>query len=192
MKFLDQAIPSTAAPGLPLHRSLVSRARGVIRSSELALALIAAVVGGGAGVLVMLMSRLVQWTHELLFGIDLNERLSAAVKLDPVAVVAWPVVGGLIVGASLWAAHRLKRPPAVDPIEANALHGGRMGLIDTLLVMGQVLVSNGFGGSVGLEAAYTQAGSGLASNLGARLRLRRSDLRVLVGAGAAGATLATL
>jgi CIC family chloride channel protein len=65
-----------------------------------------------------------------------------------------------------------------------------MGLIDTLLVMGQVLVSNGFGGSVGLEAGYTQAGSGLASNLGARLRLRRSDLRVLVGAGAAGAIAA--
>ena len=190
MSATDQAIPADAASELPLHRSLVSRARGVIRSSELALALISALVGGGAGVLVMLMSRLVQWTHEHLFGIDLNERLSAAVKLDPVAVVAWPVVGGLIVGASLWAAHRLKRPPAVDPIEANALHGGRMGLIDTFLVMGQVLVSNGFGGSVGLEAGYTQAGSGLASLVGARLRLRRSDLRVLVGAGAAGAIAA--
>src|SRR5206468_7634863 len=45
----------------------------------------------------------------------------------------------------------------------------------------------GFGGSVGLEAAYAQAGGGLASTLGQRLRLRRHDLRTLVGAGAGAA-----
>ena len=186
----DQAIAAQAASGVPLRRGAVARARGLVRSSELALTVISAFVGAGAGVLVMLMSRLVQWTHELLFGIDLNERLSGAARLDPVAVIVWPVVGGLVVGLSLWLTHRLKRPAAVDPIEANALHGGRMGLADTLLVMGQVLVSNGFGASVGLEAGYTQAGSGLASFVGDRLKLRRSDLRVLVGAGAAGAIAA--
>ena len=184
----DQPIAATAQA--PLHRGLVSRVRSLVRSSELALAAIAAVVGAGAGVVVMLMSRLVQWTHETLFGIDLNARLSGAAHLDPAAVVGWPVAGGLVVGLSLWLSQRLKRPPAVDPIEANALRGGRMGILDTLLVMGQVLVSNGFGGSVGLEAGYTQAGSGLASWVGDRLKLRRSDLRVLVGAGAAGAIAA--
>ena len=186
----DQSIPASVAAQAPLRRGLVSRVRGLVRSSELALAAIAAVVGAGAGVAVMLMSRLVQWTHETLFGIDLNARLSGAAHLDPLAVVAWPVAGGLIVGLSLWLSQRLKRPPAVDPIEANALRGGRMGIVDTLLVMGQVLVSNGFGASVGLEAAYTQAGSGLASWVGDRLKLRRSDMRVLVGAGAAGAIAA--
>ena len=184
----DQPIAATAQA--PLHRGLVSRVRSLVRSSELALAAIAAVVGAGAGVVVMLMSRLVQWTHETLFGIDLNARLSGAAHLDPAAVMGWPVAGGLVVGLSLWLSQRLKRPPAVDPIEANALRGGRMGILDTLLVMGQVLVSNGFGGSVGLEAGYTQAGSGLASWVGDRLKLRRSDLRVLVGAGAAGAIAA--
>ena len=190
MTTTEQAIPANAAASQPERRTLLGRVRGAVRSSELALTAIAAFVGAGAGVLVMLMSRLVQWTHELLFGIDLNQRLSGAAHLNPVAVVAWPVAGGLIVGLSLWLTQRRKRPPAVDPIEANALHGGRMGIGDTLLVMGQVLVSNGFGGSVGLEAAYTQAGSGLASLTGVRLKLRRSDLRVLVGAGAAGAIAA--
>ncbi len=190
MTSTDQAIPARAAAQAPLRRGLVSRVRGLVRSSELALAVIAAFVGAGAGVLVMLMSRLVQWTHEHLFGIDLNERLSGAAHLDPVAVVVWPVVGGLLIGISLWLTQRMKRPAAVDPIEANALHGGRMGAIDTVLVMAQVLVSNGFGASVGLEAGYTQAGSGVASWLGGRLKLRRSDLRVLVGAGAAGAIAA--
>ena len=186
----ENAIAGEIAAAVPPRRGPIARARGLVRSSELALTVISAFVGAGAGVLVMLMSRLVQWTHELLFGIDLNERLSGAAHLDPVAVMVWPVVGGLVVGLSLWLSHRLKRPAAVDPIEANALHGGRMGLTDTLLVMGQVLVSNGFGASVGLEAGYTQAGSGLASILGERLKLRRSDLRVLVGAGAAGAIAA--
>lgn len=188
----EQAIIAEALPqpAGAVRRGLLSRVRRLIRSSELALAVIAAFVGAGAGVLVMLMSRSDQWIHEMLFGIDLNERLSGVARLDPVAVVAWPVIGGLIVGTSLWLTRRFKRRPAVDPIEANALHGGRMSIKDTLLVIAQTLASNGFGASVGLEAGYTQAGSGLASAVGARLRLRRSDLRVLVGAGAAGAIAA--
>ncbi|MDQ2803695.1 MAG: chloride channel protein, partial [Pseudomonadota bacterium] len=40
---------------------------------------------------------------------------------------------------------------------------------------------------IGLEAGYTQIGAGIASRLGRSFRLRRSDMRVLVGCGAAGA-----
>jgi CIC family chloride channel protein len=49
------------------------------------------------------------------------------------------------------------------------------------------MISNGAGASVGLEAAYAQAGGGLASVLGRWLRLRRADMRILVGAGAGAA-----
>ena len=51
----------------------------------------------------------------------------------------------------------------------------------------QTLLSNGVGASVGLEAGYTQPGGGLASRLGSAFALRRGDLRVLVGCGAAAA-----
>jgi chloride channel protein, CIC family len=186
----EQAIGIEGAVAATSRRGLLGRVRGLVRSSELALAVIAAFVGAAAGVVVMIMSRIVQSTHELLFGIDLNVRLSGVARLDPVAVMTWPIVGGLIMGGFIWLRRRLKRSPAVDPIEANALHGGRMRLFDTLIVVVQTLISCGFGASVGLEAGYTQAGSGLASLVGARLRLRRSDLRVLVGAGAAGAIAA--
>jgi CIC family chloride channel protein len=47
--------------------------------------------------------------------------------------------------------------------------------------------SSGVGASVGLEAGYTQMASGIASWIGQAFRLRRRDLRVLVGCGAAGA-----
>jgi CIC family chloride channel protein len=52
------------------------------------------------------------------------------------------------------------------------------------------LISNGFGASVGLEAAYTQMCGMLASLLGRGLGARRVDMRLLVGCGAAGAIAA--
>jgi CIC family chloride channel protein len=48
-------------------------------------------------------------------------------------------------------------------------------------------MSNGVGASIGLEAGYTQIGSAIASRFGRMFRLRRNDLRLLVGCGAAGA-----
>ncbi len=179
-----------AEPMPPAADGPYGRLRTVVRSSGFALTLIAAVVGIGTGVVVWAMSRTVQWTHVLLFGIDLNQRLSGAARLAPLAVLFWPAAGGAIMALIQYLLARSGRPAAVDPIEANALHGGRMSMRDSLLVVAQTLVSNGFGGSVGLEAGYAQAGAGLASKAGVRLRLRRSDLRVLVGAGAAGAIAA--
>ena len=52
------------------------------------------------------------------------------------------------------------------------------------------VISNGCGASVRLEAGYAQIGAGVASYLGMRSRLRRQDLRVLVGCGAGGAIAA--
>ena len=54
----------------------------------------------------------------------------------------------------------------------------------------QTVISNGCGASVGLEAGYAQIGAGVASYLGVRSRLRRQDLRMLVGCGAGGAIAA--
>lgn len=57
-----------------------------------------------------------------------------------------------MVAAIGFAIARAKIPRAVDPIEANALHGGRMSVRDSLIVTAQTIISNGFGASVGLEA----------------------------------------
>ena len=65
-----------------------------------------------------------------------------------------------------------------------------MSLRESLLVATQTVISNGCGASVGLEAGYAQIGAGLASYLGVRSRLRRQDLRMLVGCGAGGAIAA--
>ena len=52
------------------------------------------------------------------------------------------------------------------------------------------MISNGCGASVGLEAGYTQIGAGAASWIGRLFNLRRNDLRLMVGCGAAGAIAA--
>ena len=92
------------------------------------------------------------------------------------------MMGLLALALARWRPRR-----AIDPIEANALYGGRMSMLDSLVVCGQTLISAGVGASVGLEAGYTQMGSALASRIGRSFRLRRSDLRLLVGCGAAAA-----
>jgi CIC family chloride channel protein len=101
-----------------------------------------------------------------------------------------PALGGVLSGGVTLLIRRWRPREIVDAIEANALFGGKMSLTDSLNLAALTLISSGFGASVGLEAAYTQLGSGLSSWFGQRLRMRRADLRTLVGCGAAAAIAA--
>jgi chloride channel protein, CIC family len=163
--------------------------RGQIRSSELWLVFIAILVGAVAGAMAMAQGVIAHAAQVVLFGIEPEVRLSVAPPIAPIRLLAIPV-GGLILGgmAYLWTKRRPQ--PPVDPVEANALRGGRMSIQDSVFVAAQTLISNGFGASVGLEAAYTQMGAAVASRLGVWLNLRRADLRLLVGAGAGAAIAA--
>ncbi|SDN89002.1 chloride channel protein [Phyllobacterium sp. OV277] len=167
-----------------------SRLRAFARGNEIGLVLAAALIGVVAGVVVTGMSLITQEMHQLIFKIEDGERLSSMSALDQVVVFAAPLVGGVVLGILVLILARWRRRPMVDPIEANALHGGRLSLNDSLIVATQNIISNGFGASVGLEAGYTQLASGLASKLGLSLQLRRAELRILVGCGAAGAIAA--
>jgi chloride channel protein, CIC family len=161
--------------------------RALVRTDELWLVALAAFIGCGAGVMVWLMTATTQLIHEALFGISSTQRLSAMVELNPIRTVAVPALGGLALGMVGLLIVRFWPRQVVDPIEANALYGGRMSFTDSLLVVVQTVMSNGVGASVGLEAGYTQIGAALASRIGRSFRVRRNDLRVLVGCGAAAA-----
>jgi len=169
---------------------ILIRVRALLRSNEFYLIPLALVIGTIAGAMVTLMSVIAQRAHVWIFGIRIDVRLSATDYVSPwAALIALPL-GGLLLGMmELWR-RRLKISNAVDPIEANALRGGRLSLRDSMVVSGQTLISNGCGASVGLEAGYTQIGSGVASLLGRFLNLRRNDLRLIVGCGAAAAIAA--
>ena len=167
------------------RRDLASRLRGLIRGSEVWLVVIASLIGVAAGLAVALIGTLSDHAHQILFGLHHGDRVSGVLRLHKGLWV--PAAGGLALGVLTWLRNKRKSTPTVDAVEANALHGGRMSLGDSLWVTFQTLLSNGCGASVGLEAGYAQIGAGLASRLGVAARLRRNDLRVLVGCGAGGA-----
>jgi chloride channel protein, CIC family len=161
--------------------------RAQVRARESSLVLLALAIGAAAGLVVAVMSAGVNILHALFFGVPAGQRLSTLATLSPVAAIMVPTLGGLAFGLAVLALTRWRPVREIDPIEANALHGGRMSLRGSLSVALQTVWSSGVGASVGLEAGYTQLASGLASWVGRAFRLRRRDLRVLVGCGAAGA-----
>ena len=162
------------------------RLRAIVRARESSVIVLAAVVGVVAGLVVAAMGEAVSLMHVIFFGLDPGERLSGRGELNPLYAFLTPCIGGLLFGLVTAYITRL-RGTEVDPVEANALHGGRMSMRGSLIVAAQTVWSSGIGASVGLEAGYTQLASGAASWLGRAFRLRRSDLRILVGCGAAAA-----
>jgi CIC family chloride channel protein len=157
------------------------------RYRGLALLGVSILVGIGAGLIVTGISWFVHTLQVVMFDIPVTERLSAQRGLAHLATALLPAAGGVIMGISIILARRFRTRPPVDPIEANAVHGGRMSVRESLIVTTQTIISSSFGASVGLEAGYTQITSGLASNLAGRLKLRRNEVRLLVGCAAAGA-----
>ncbi len=164
--------------------SLAARLRRRLRSSEGALIGVAVGIGLLAGATMLIQRGLAHAVQGLLYGTDIS-RLTALTSIAPWRLLALPLGGLALVGLNVAVRKRVRAP--VDVVEANALHGGVIPIGDTLLVAAQTFLSNGFGASVGLEAAYAQMGGGLASVLGQKLKLRRSDLRLMVGAGAGAA-----
>ncbi|WP_420962864.1 chloride channel protein [Brucella sp. IR073] len=162
----------------------------ILNARGVAIVLLACIVGVFAGAGVMLIGWIVSQLHSLLYAIPEGERLSGTYALASRHMAFVPVIGGILMGLTIYFVRRRKLRHPIDPIEANALYGGRMSMTDTLIVAVQTILSSGFGASVGLEAAYTQVGSGIASKIAAFLNLRRGDVRLLVGCGAGGAIAA--
>src|ERR1039458_686213 len=158
------------------------RLRAIVRARESSVIVLALIVGALAGLVIAVMGEAVALMHLTFFGLDPGERLSGRGPLNPLYAFLTPCLGGLLFGLATAYITR-RRGTEVDPIEANALHGGRMSIRGSLIVAAQTVWSSGVGASVGLEAGYTQ----LASGIGRAFRLRRNDMRVLVGCGAAGA-----
>jgi CIC family chloride channel protein len=178
---LIHSIPDAAAP---VYNRGVASFRRIFRSSEAALILLAVLVGLAAGLLMIVQNRIAHGMQSLFYGLS-GVSLSAAPSIEPIRLLALPILGALLGFGSRAVIRRWRAP--VDVVEANALHGGAIPFRDSLIVSAQTILSNGAGASVGLEAAYAQAGGGFASVIGQWLRLRRADLRIMVGAGAGAA-----
>ena len=163
------------------------RLRAFVRAHETSLVVLAALIGIIGGLVVAAMSAAVEGMHVLLFNVEIGERLSSQYSIDPWRALLLPSLGGLLLGVAFLVLLRFRPSREVDPIEANALHGGRMSFRGSVIVASQTVWSSGVGASVGLEAGYTQLASGIAASLGRGFHLRRVDQRIMVGCGAAAA-----
>src|ERR1700682_6766171 len=102
------------------------RLRAFVRAHETSLAVLAALVGTIGGLVVAPMSAAVEGLHVLLFNLQMGERLHSQFRIEPLRALLVPSLGGLLLGlAFLWLA-RFRPAREIDPIEANALHGGRV------------------------------------------------------------------
>ncbi len=161
--------------------------RALVRADELWLVALAAVVGALAGCTVVLMETIAQFLHQFLFRLPAGMRLSAMNAIPVASALLVPTLGGLVFGLVGLLIARYRPGRVIDPIEANALYGGRMSSTDSTILAGQTILSNGVGASVGMESGYSQIGAAIGSRLGRIFRVRRGDLRLLVGCGAGAA-----
>jgi CIC family chloride channel protein len=129
--------------------------KGFIRNHEIGLLAAGIVIGVTSGCAVSAMSMISHAMHELAFGVDESGRLAAVSNDIRFRFLLAPIAGGIVLGVILFILVKTRKRAIVDPIEANALHGGHLSLTDSIIVVVQNLVSNGFGASIGLEAGYT-------------------------------------
>ena len=163
-----------------LVRRFMSESRGLVL-------LLACLTGIAGGTIASLMGEATILLHRLLFGVPEGDRLSGGYFPQALDIFLWLTLGGLLLGVSNVVWKRFGSGDILDPIEANALYGGRMGAGGSLFVAAQATVANGVGGSVGIEGGFTQLSSAVGSGLGRILNRSRDDLRLLVACGAAGA-----
>ena len=179
---------AVAAPAAAPRDGPFAWIRRQFRASELWFVGLSIAIGSLAGAATVAQGAIARTLQHVLFALPPATRLSGMSALGTAQLAMLPL-GGVVL-ALFSRVVRARGRPLVDAVEANALHGGRMTVPDSLVVAGQTLISNGFGASVGLEAAYAQIGGATASFVGRRLNLRRADLRALVGAGGGGAIAA--
>jgi CIC family chloride channel protein len=166
------------------------RMQGRLRSSEMTQILVCAATGALIGAMVAGLHHLVDLCHVLLFNISGGHSLSTGLGIDMERLLIVPVAGGLLLGFSAIVMRYFGSREIVDPVEANALHGGRMSMRDSLRLVVDTFISNVSGVAVGMEAGYSQLGASVLSKVGQYFKLRRTDQRIFVAAGAAAAIAA--
>jgi CIC family chloride channel protein len=164
--------------------------QGRLRSNEPTQIFVCAVFGALVGALISGLHRLIDLVHALAFNLSGGGTLSTGIGVDPLRILIVPAAGGLILGIGVVVMRRLRPTEVVDPIEANALLGGRMSMTDSLRLLIATFWSNASGVAVGMEAGYSQLGAAILAKVGQYFRLRRPDQRIFVGAGAGAAIAA--
>lgn len=190
------AEPEVAVESSPV-RSLARVASRWLGGNRLGLAVMALVVGAGAGLGAALFREMVFGATWLVTGHDQFGQQGHAASSHLPGLGIWfvlivPVLGGLIYGPLIYRFAREARGHGVPEVMlAVAENGGRIRPPVTVVKAIASAITIGVGGSVGREGPIVQIGSALASTLGQLVRMSESRLRIIVACGAAGGIAAT-
>ncbi|HEY2764452.1 MAG TPA: nitroreductase family deazaflavin-dependent oxidoreductase [Pseudonocardiaceae bacterium] len=173
------------------------RAGRWLRESSPGLAVLAVLIGAGAGLGAIAFRWLIATFTWLFSGhADYSAAGHAAhpwlPALGPWFVLAAPVLAGLVYGPLMDRFAPEARGHGVPEVMyAVARRSGRIpGQVSVVKALASALCIGG-GGSVGREGPIVQIGSALGSAFGRRFRLAEPRLRILVACGAAGGIAAT-
>ena len=122
-------------------------ARRMVRDSDVGRVVLAVAIAVIIALGVALIREAVHGLHHLLFEVPIEAHLSGAQAIPLWRRLLVPSLGGLVYGliaAALW---RWRPRDVVDAIEANALHGGRMSLLDSFRLTLLTVLSGGVGAS---------------------------------------------
>jgi CIC family chloride channel protein len=178
-------------------RSLSRSASAWLGGDRLGLAVMALVVGAGAGLGAVVFRELVYAVTWLATGYTRFGQQGHAPSLHLPAlgiffVLVIPVVGGLLYGPLIQRFAPEARGHGVPEVMlAVAENGGRIRPQVTIVKALASAITIGTGGSVGREGPIVQIGSALASSLGQLVRMSENRLRIIVACGAAGGIAAT-
>ena len=187
---------SAATPD-PILRSPPGSASTWLGDARLGLALMALIVGAGAGLAAAGFRWLIYAFTWLATGYTQFGQQGHAPSLHLPAlgiffVLVVPVLGGLLYGPLIQRFAPEARGHGVPEVMlAVAQNGGQIRPQVTIVKALASAICIGAGGSVGREGPIVQIGSALASTLGQLVRMPASRLRIIVACGAAGGIAAT-
>ena len=185
-----------AAPVLS-RGSLIGSVSAWLGGKRLGLAVMALVVGAGAGLGAAVFREMIFAFTWIATGYEQFGQQGHAPSLHLPAlgiffVFVIPVVGGLLYGPLIQRFAREARGHGVPEVMlAVAENGGRIRPQVTIVKALASAITIGTGGSVGREGPIVQIGSAFASSLGQLVRMSENRLRIIVACGAAGGIAAT-
>ena len=194
----DAAAGSVPAAASVLSRgSLLGSVSAWLGGKRLGLAVMALVVGAGAGLGAAVFREMIfafTWiaTGYKQFGQQGHAPSLHLPALGIFFVLVVPVVGGLLYGPLIQRFAREARGHGVPEVMlAVSENGGRIRPQVTIVKALASAITIGTGGSVGREGPIVQIGSAFASSLGQLVGMSENRLRIIVACGAAGGIAAT-
>jgi chloride channel protein, CIC family len=178
-------------------RWLMRSAAVTLRSSRLGLAVMALIVGVGAGLGAVAFRWLILSFTWLATGYRQFGQQGRVPSLHFPGLGIWfllliPIVGGILYGPLIQRFAQEARGHGVPEVMlAVAENGGRIRPQVTVVKALASAICIGTGGSVGREGPIVQIGSAFASTLGQWVQMSETRLRTIVACGAAGGIAAT-